>query len=952
MEVSTNLINRLSNDKKAPVRLQLQQDNYAEGNNSISSLPPIHSAGLSQVTSNLPVSYSKIGEIEIPGLKNKASVFKLANGQRVIIAPQKGQTFIKTTYNAGSMNETEDIRGISHFIEHNLFNGSKNLAPKEYDKKVSDLGGETNASTSFALTDYYLNLQLIKENSLEEAIMLNAMQTQFPTFPADQLEKEKEPVKSEIDMYKDDPFDVATCKVLKNLFNVNTKSDNFVIGTKDNINSFTRDDVLDYFNTWYTPDNAVTVITGDVNVDETINLVSKYFNKKTDTSKVNQRHYEPIKYNDKPVREDIIQPNAAFADIIMGFAIPEGTSKEDMDKINTLSGILTSSSSRLSKALDKYGVIADFETEKIQNKPDGASAILLHVSSTEEQIEDIIKILYEELAYIADNPPSNEELNNVKKKRMNYIKNIAETSADTNSVLTDMALKNDYNYFTNTINSIQNTTPEDISQTAKKFLDLSKVSMCVSHENTATPESINSQYNSASNTQKTVSFGALHNPKDTLKEEADKIKTFKLANNIETMTIPNNTGTDSFISLSFDTEELNSVKSPAFMVLNELLERGSSFKDYDTYNNILNSKNIGMAFYAGTGGLGAAVNFDDENIYDAMSLIKEVLMSPNFSQTEFDKAKRTIRDSILSEDISAFDKLNNELFPSIEKYASKEERLKQLDELTLSDIQSLYSRIISTSQVSASLSAPLEEKPYLQDIFNNELSYGLPVFKQYTKQHSPSYNIYFPNTEAKTLAAAQEQSQAEIVQAYKYKKSENIDDKAKIALMNIILGDGMSSRLFSDLREDKKLAYTVYSDFLSENDTNAVILYTRTTTESNDPKEGSPDNALKALEGFERNVNLLKNENVSEKELENAKIKCKTQLLNSLETGSDKAAGFIGDKSTPYDIRYNEALFDAIDRVTVDDIRAAANYVFQNPPITSITASQKTLDTLNLKTNN
>ncbi|MCD7779090.1 MAG: insulinase family protein, partial [Candidatus Gastranaerophilales bacterium] len=612
MKILSNYINKLQNNQTISAGGNEKQT--VSGMQKTTELPSVYTNGLSQVNSDLPVSYTKTGEIEIPGLKDKASVFKLANGQKVIIAPQKGPSYIKTTYNVGSMNETEDIRGISHFIEHNLFNGSKNLAPKEYDRKVSDLGGSTNASTSYASTDYYLKLQLIKENSLEDAIMLNAMQTQFPTFPPEQLDKEKEPVKSEIDMYKDDPCDVANCKVLKNLFNINTESSDFILGTKDNINSFTRDDVLEYYNTWYTPDNAVTVITGDVDVNETINLVSKYYNKPLDVSKTNQRHYEPIQYNDKPVREDIILPNATSANVIMGFAIPEGTSNEDKDKIKVMMSLLTASNSRLSKALDKYGLEVSTNTEKMQNKSDGASAIILNVSPREEQIEDVIKIIYEELTYLANNPPSEEELENIKKSWVDSVNNVSETTRGTNSILTEMALNNDYNYFENTIKNIQNMTPQDISDTAKKFLDLNKVSMCVSHENTATEESIKHQYSSVVNTAKTVSFGASHNPKESLTEEIDKIKSFKLCNNIETLTIPRTSGTNSFIGMSFSTDELNSVSSPAFMVLNEILNRGSSLTDNDSYQNILNSKNMSISFSAGGDGLGVASVFNDENI--------------------------------------------------------------------------------------------------------------------------------------------------------------------------------------------------------------------------------------------------------------------------------------------------------------------------------------------------
>ncbi len=946
MKVSNQLINQAVNQYPVPLNQQVQV--MPENTSSSGQLPSVHNAGMFQINANLPVSYTKIAELQVPGLKDKASVYKLSNGQKVIIQPKKGPTYIKTTYNVGSMNETEDIRGISHYIEHNLFNGSKNLAPREYDKKVSKLGGSTNASTGFEKTDYYLSLQLLKDNSLEEGIKLNAMQTQFPTFPVEQLNKEKEPVKSEIDLYKDDPNDVASSIALKNLFNVQTNSSNFILGTKENINSFTREQVLDYFNTWYTPDNAVTVITGDVDTEEAIRLVSKYYNKPMDLSKINQRHYEPIQYTDKPVRADIVQSNAACASVFMAFAIPEGTKNDDLDKINTLLNLLTAPNSRLSKALDKYGLCIDMYIENIQNKPDGAKAVIANVSMSEDKIEEILGILYEEIIHIANNPPSFDDLNNIKKRRINSLEECSEESGSLNSTLTNIALTNNFSYFEDTIRNTENITPQDISETAKKFLDLNKVSICVSHEKTASSDSINQNYNSALNTSKTISFGATSRPEQTAAEETNKIKQFKLGNNIETTVISGNSNGKSAITVNFNTDELNSVVSPAFMVLNELINRGSSLKNNEMYNDIKNAKDMGIYFYAGVDGLDVSAVFNDENLTDVMSLIKETLLYPNFSQSEFDRAKQIVKDSILSKSKSAYEKLNQELFPDIEKYASKEERLKQLDELTLTDIRNLYSGIMSTSQANAVLTAPVEEKPYLQDMFNNELSAGMPVFKPFSKEKSASYNIYSPNTEPKILTAVEEQSQAQILQAYKFKKTENIDDMAKIELLILMLGGGMSSRLFTDLREDKKLAYSVGAESTYEKDCSAIILDISTTTDSPDPAEGSPENVRIALEGFERNVNLLKTENVSSQELENAKIKLKTMLLDNIETNIGKTSTYGSSKRSPYDIKFLEEMLMAIDRVTADDIKAASNYVFNNPPVTSIVASQKTLDALNL----
>ena len=967
MEINGNKINSIELKQSLPVKKEEKNQQVSFAANNTTSLPNTHSLGQSQLNTNLPVGYTKIAEIPIPGLDKTASVFRLANGQRVVICPKKGPTYVKTTYNVGSLNETDDIRGISHYIEHNLFNGSKGLAPREYDKKVSELGGQTNASTSYNYTDYYLSLQLHNENSLEEAIKLNAMQTQYPTFPQEQLDKEKEPVKSEIDMYLDMPFDISTSTAVNNLFNIPTVATNAVIGTKDTINGLTRDKVFDYYNTWYTPDNAITVITGDVDVNETIGLVSKYYNKKNDYSQVSKRHYEPLTPSTKAIREDVIMPNASSASIALGFAMPEGTPKEDRIKLYVLLSLLNSQNSSISKKLDKYGLNAEFYTEKLQNKPDGAEAIMTHVTASEYQVEEVIKLLYEELTNIANNPPSQKDLDGIKKSFLYNVNNASEESTTLNSTLTKMMLNDDMNYFYNNNVIIQNLTPQDISDIAKKFLDLNKASLCVAHTKDATQASITDNYNNAKNisfgssvvqiensvvpeTPTNISFGSASNVNQIATDTTQDVKHFKLANNIETRILPSPSTTKSNLIMSFNTDELNDISAPAFAILTTILNRGNSIRDNDTVLGLLQEKDINLFYSTGKDSLSICSNFYTQDTNEVLSLIKETLMNPNLSQAEFDRAKQIVKDNLLSSEPSASSNLGNELFGNkIKSYASKEEMLAQLDALTLADIQNLYSKILSTAEVTAAINAPVNEYPQMQDMINTSLSYGLPTFKPVDKQKSDSFNIYTPIAQAKTIVEANESKQADLVQAYTYKKTENVDDIAKIQVLEFILGGGMSSRLFKDLREEQKLAYSVGSTNYFVKDTGVIELYIGTTTESPDPKEGSPENINKALNGFNKHVNSLKTTNVSNEELENAKLMIKTCILSCLETNLDKLSAIHDDAETPYDIQFTQSLLAAIDKVTADDVRAAANYIFANPPTTSIVASQKTLDTLGLK---
>lgn len=914
------------------------------------SLPSFYAQGVSQVNTNLPVQYTKIGEIEVPGHEHKASVFKLENGQKVVIMPKKGATCIKTTYNVGALNEPDDVRGISHFIEHNLFNGSKDLAPREYDKKITKLGAETNASTCYTSTDYFLYLQLLKENSLEEAIKLNALQTQYPTFPSEQIEKEKEPVKSEIDMYLDMPDSVASSIMLKNLFNIQSSSTDFCIGTKDTINGLNREKVLDYYNTWYTPDNAVTVVTGDVDIDETIQLVSKYYNKKPDFSLINKRKSEKLEITNKPVRNDIIFPNATMPSIQMGFAIPEGTSKEDLNKLNSLIDILSLENSPLSQKLQNIGGSLSMYTMDMQNKPDGTKVLALSCNvPNEAMVEDTLKIIYDELNNISNLQLAPNDIENYKQNALRNIDSPIEDSMRLNYTLTDMMMSNQPNYFADKKNSLINLNSQDITNTAKKFFNLDKVSICVAHTSDTTDKNIKDNYNKTN--QKQVSFkGKINNPTAIVNETIENVQQYKLHNNVETLFMPNSPQNKATYTIKFKNDDLDKIPAPALQILERMLnEGGTLYKDTQTLKDINTKEAIDNIICVTSSGLALSSSCFDEKLPTAIKLSKEKLLAPNLSQQEFEKAKAVIKDSIIAENKSSTDKLLKELYPNLSIYDTKEERLKQIDALQLSDIHNLYAQIMSNSQVTSDFCGAINEKPQLMNIFNTELATDFQIYKPVTKEKPASYYIHKPITEPKILTDVQDIAQADITQCYTYKETENVTDKAKIMVLNEILGGGMSSRLFTDLREKEKLAYSVGLRSEKEKDSAMIRFYIGTTTESPDYKEGSPDNVRKSLEGFKRNVELVKTQNVSNEELENAKLSLKTKILFDYETSESKYKNLSRLKYNAYGINYDKYLLEEIDKLTADDIRAAANYVFKDKPITSIVANQRTLDALNLK---
>lgn len=131
---------------------------------------------------------------------------------------------------------------------------------------------------------------MLEDGDLETKIQLHAGMLQSPKFLVDKLEKEKKIVNSEINMCLSDNENIGYSQTVKNLFNIKSSSIDLVAGNTDNISSLTQDDVVKYFNNNYYPANMTTVITGEVEPQKTMELVSKYFN----STKVptGERHFE------------------------------------------------------------------------------------------------------------------------------------------------------------------------------------------------------------------------------------------------------------------------------------------------------------------------------------------------------------------------------------------------------------------------------------------------------------------------------------------------------------------------------------------------------------------------------------------------------------------------------------------------------------------------------------
>lgn len=881
-----------------------------------------------------PLTYSSLGVEELPG-DTKAHIYKLENGQRVVIIPKKGPTVVKTYVNVGSMNEPDKVRGISHFIEHNLFNGSEGLEAGEFFEKVNKMGANTNASTGFAATDYYIASNLLKKGDLETEVKIHASMLETPRFAQNMLEKEKGPVTSEINMILDDPENVATNNTLKLLYNIKSTSRDIIGGTTDNINHLTKEDVVDYYQRNYYPANMTTVITGEVEPDKAMGLISKYFGANKNTNP-KPRHYEKFEPIQKSVRNDYISDKTNASIVSIGFNGPKNSDTKDKILLDAFQFFLVGSSvARLNKSLEKIQTNALVSSDRIGTRPDDNMVILFQTQTSEPNSEQAIKTVFTEIANLEKNPPTEQEINIVKKKLKLNLAQVFESSSIVNTVVGTAMLDNDLKSVTEFEKVIDNLNSKDMVDFAKKYFDTKKAAITVIHPDSADMKSINQNYQRVHH----VSFQGNSdeiNHKEAI--DVDKLKSYNTTNNLSIVT--NNIDKDlATFDLSLSADAPANVKPGVSQILSIMLNKGSKFKDEKSFFTHLENQGIQTAFDATEREIYVNSMFVPQDGANAVKTAKEVLLNPRFTENELASAKILLKENLQGAPASAREGLIKGMFPGQFYGTTTEEVCNSIDDIKLDDVKGLYHYIIKNAQGQVAISAPFKSNPEVKSAMFKELCTDIPTLKP-TKP--TIFNSFIPIMDKKVMLQEHAKSQAEIQMGYKFKTNKNIKDGVTFELMNTILGGTPSSRLFQDLREKRKLAYQVNSKLNYFDNSGVLALNIKTTTD--DPSEKTYDNLQKSLDGFQEHVQKLMNEKVTEEELENAKSTLKNKILDASELTADKNISILSNEKSFYGVAADNQALDMIDKITVDDIKSAANYVFNSNPTISVVATKDTID--------
>ncbi|KIM08662.1 MAG: protease [Sulfurovum sp. FS06-10] len=394
----------------------------------------------------------------------------LDNGLQVVAIPMKNNSNVITTdifYKVGSRNEVMGKSGIAHMLEHLNFKSTKNLEAGEFDRIVKSKGGVNNAATSFDYTHYYIKSS---SQNLTTSVELFAELMENLNLKDEEFQVERDVVAEERRVRTDNP---PIGYLYFRLFNTHYVAHPYhwtPIGFMNDIQTWTIDDIRTFHETYYQPNNAILIVTGDINETEVFKETEAKFGKiknKHEIPKLNA--VEPKR--DGSIRQIITKENNTIDTIAIAYPIPN-YEHEDQVVLSAISEILNSGkSSRLhQEIIDKKQMANQLYAYNMELTDEGIF-LFMGLANPDVNIEDLEKEIHIQIEKLKSGDVTKEELEKVKiNATADFIYSL-EDSASVNSLFGSYLVRGNLKPLLEYEENLAKITPELVTKIAKKYFN-------------------------------------------------------------------------------------------------------------------------------------------------------------------------------------------------------------------------------------------------------------------------------------------------------------------------------------------------------------------------------------------------------------------------------------------------------------------------------------------------
>jgi len=399
----------------------------------------------------------------------KFKEFTLENGLHVIMHQDRTTPIVAVSvlYHVGSKNENPARTGFAHFFEHLLFEGSENIGRGEYFKKIQSIGGTLNAFTSNDQTYYY---EVVPSNYLETALYMESERMLHAKIDTIGVNTQREVVKEEKRQRIDNqPYGSILVEVLKRAYHKHPYRW-APIGSMEHLNAAKLDEFMQFYKTYYVPNNAILTIAGDLDYAQTEKWIKTYFSEiPKGTHKIDRPEITEPKRHEE-IR-DIVYDNIQLPAVIEAYNLPP---KDDPESyaLDMLSTYLTGGKSSL---LTKEIVDKQQKAVVVMAIPlsleDGGLFLLYGVTNKGVNVDSLEKSIDAQIEKVKTEGISEQDF----KKLLAQVENsVVSKNASMEGIAQNLAESKVYFGDANEINKemekYNQVKPEDIQRVAKEYL--------------------------------------------------------------------------------------------------------------------------------------------------------------------------------------------------------------------------------------------------------------------------------------------------------------------------------------------------------------------------------------------------------------------------------------------------------------------------------------------------
>lgn len=855
--------------------------------------------------------------------------YQLPNGLKVILLPSHKAPVIAAHawVRTGSADEQKGEEGISHFIEHLLFKGTRKFKVGEIASSVEGCGGELNAYTSFDQTVFHITLS---KHFAPKAIESLADMMGFPSFDPQEIDNEREVVIEEIKRSNDNPQRAGSRLLFETVYKAHPYRIP-VIGYEDNIRSFTPRQIQNYYQGRYSPQNMSLLVIGDFETPKMKSLVKSYFGE-IPKSKVRTSRRKPEPKQKAP---RVTYQASAFEETMAHIAFPvPGATHTDAPALDILALILgQGESSRLFSRLRLQDNSVNYIGSHAYTPAD-QGFFALSMGLKHQDLEQALTSIGEEILQIQLTPPSAVEVN----KAIRILEADEIFGAETVDGLarklgTFDQLFNQPTYYENYLKQLIRVTPNQVVEVARKYLKANVASVCIVGQKDAPDLSEIGQKFQADLELAQDLFRKCEPQKTGFKPDQIKIPKTKSSKThgpivteiegVRVVAYPDHQSPTVALRIGMlGGQRLETEKTAGLSeILSSTWLSGTKTKSEAEIVGWLDQNAVGLRAFSGRNTLGLSLNCLAQNFHDSLSLAFEALCFPSFPKEIVEREKSQQLESIRQKKdnpsqlaVEGFQKM---LFGNHAYGRATSGTAESVTSIQPDHLQKYLQQVRSRKNLFLAVAGDIDMKALEKQLRQNisQLPLG-PA--QDTK--SPIQKL----TKDSSNKVILKKEQSHVVWGF---EGINISDPRNhtLQLINSILA-GQGGRLFLELRDKASLAYSVSPISMEGIESGFFGAYIGC----------SPDKVERALEMMKIEFDKLVTEKVSESELDRAKQYVLGRHDIGLQRNSSVASSLFFTTIYNQDVDQVFHLDKFLKDIEPKDIQSVAKEIFTRPTATMI----------------